>query len=80
MDEIQRKLDILKQPLDIETYIEKGLISRYKNTKSKFILNCNLDELPEELEFRITEMSFLNPTAESIKKPAVVKFDLKVHK
>jgi hypothetical protein len=54
LEEIQRKLKILSTPFDAEKYIEQGVISRYKQTKTKFYLNCTSESIPEEINLRTT--------------------------
>lgn len=59
-DEIQRKLEIIATPVDIDTYIEQGLLSRYKQTKSKFIVHGDHKELPEDINLRTTALETIN--------------------
>ncbi|TLE26828.1 hypothetical protein [Vibrio cholerae] len=52
MDIMERRMSIFSKPLDIEKYIADGVISRYKNTKTMFIIHCKKSELPEEINTR----------------------------
>ncbi|MGR6861792.1 hypothetical protein ACU5EH_20870 [Aliivibrio salmonicida] len=52
LDELKRKADIFSKELDVDKYISEGVISRYKNTKTQFIINCSPDKLPEEIGIR----------------------------
>ncbi|NMS31403.1 hypothetical protein, partial [Vibrio parahaemolyticus] len=55
-EELQRNMDIFSTPLDVEKYIDEGLISRYKNTKTQFVIHCSKDELPEEVSVRANKI------------------------
>ncbi|EJB0234233.1 hypothetical protein MUJ65_004302 [Vibrio vulnificus] len=38
--ELERRMAIFATPLDVEKYIADGVISRYKNTKTQFVIHC----------------------------------------
>lgn len=59
-EEIQRKLEMLSTPVDIDAYIKQGVLSQYKQTKSKFIVHCDPEELPEEINLRTTTLETSN--------------------
>ncbi len=54
IDSSAKYLRKFKNPVDIDKYIEQGLLSRYKKTKSKFVIHCDLKELPEDIGCRST--------------------------
>jgi hypothetical protein len=60
-EEIQRNLEqqfkLFSKPLDVEKYLEAGVISRLtQRSKTKFIVNGNMTELPEEIIARVQEL------------------------
>lgn len=65
-------------PIDIDTYIEQGLLSRYKQTKSKFIVHCDSKELPEEIDLRTTALETTN--SKEGNSQLVITLNLKVRK
>lgn len=77
-EEIQRKLEMLATPVDIDTYIKQGLLSRYKQTKSKFIVHCHPKELPEEINLRTTGLETNNSKEDG--SQLVITLNLKVSK
>jgi hypothetical protein len=78
LEEVQRRLNIFKKPLDIEKYIEKGVIARHKKTKSKFVVLCNPKELPEEINIRTTALE--STSSETGSGRIIITLDLKVAK
>lgn len=78
LSEIQRKLEVLSKPLDLDKYIREGLISPYKKTKSKFFVKCNPKEIPEEINLRVTELETINSKIDG--SQLVVTLDLKAFK
>ncbi|EIA1774642.1 hypothetical protein K6864_004439 [Vibrio vulnificus] len=59
LDELKRKADIFSTPVDIDRYISEGIISRYKNTKTQFIINCSKDKIPEDIAIRANKMKII---------------------
>lgn len=78
LEEIQRKFEALSKPLDVDKYIREGLISPYKKTKSKFFVNCNSKELPEEINLRTTAIETIS--SEKGGNRLVITLSLKVAK
>ncbi|EOV0856371.1 hypothetical protein CGH76_23140 [Vibrio parahaemolyticus] len=52
IEDIERRRKIYSTPLDVEKYIADGIISRYQNRKTQFIVHCPADEIPEEINAR----------------------------
>lgn len=78
IEELQRKIDIFSTPLDVEKYIDGGLISRYKNTKTQFVIHCSKDELPEEVSVRANKIEVV--TNKDGSNTLVLGLNLKVRK
>lgn len=78
IEELQRKIDIFSTPFDIEKYIDEGLISRYKNTKTQFVIHCSKDELPEEVSVRANKIEVV--TNKDGSNTLVLGLNLKVRK
>ncbi|ENI8077559.1 hypothetical protein ABZW73_004431 [Vibrio vulnificus] len=77
--ELERRMAIFATPLvDVEKYIADGVISRYKNTKTQFVIHCTKDELPEEINARAKGLKLIpNKTGSNT---LVLELDLKVTK
>ncbi len=59
LEKLERNKLIFSTPLDVDKYIADGLISRYQNRKTQFVLNCSMDDLPEDIRVRINEVKAL---------------------
>ncbi|EKO5150658.1 hypothetical protein KW410_00105 [Vibrio fluvialis] len=74
--ELERRIAIFATPLDVEKYIADGVISRYENTKTQFVIHCKKDELPEEINTRAKGIKLIpNKTGSNT---LVLELDLKV--
>ncbi|EPE6124684.1 hypothetical protein [Vibrio antiquarius] len=52
--DLLEKMKLFSKPLDVENYIENGVISRATpNSKTKFIVNGHFNELPEDISSRV---------------------------
>lgn len=78
LEEIKRKSGIFATPLDIDKYISEGIMSRYKNTKTKFTIHCSNEELPEEIGIRANKITFI-PNKDGT-NTIVLRLNLKVRK
>lgn len=77
-EEYRQKLAMFAKPVDIDGYIEKGLLAHYKNTKSKFIVLCDSKELPEDINLRTNRLEI--QTLKDGSSQLVITVDLRVHK
>jgi hypothetical protein len=59
LEELRRVKGILSTALDVDKYISEGIISRYRNTKTKFVLHCSKEELPEAISRRVNKLEFI---------------------
>ncbi|ELA8128116.1 hypothetical protein RGL55_004562 [Vibrio parahaemolyticus] len=59
-EELKRRMAIFSTPLDVEKYIADGIMSRYKNTKTQFVIHCSKDELPEEINARANKLKVIS--------------------
>ncbi|STQ74588.1 hypothetical protein [Grimontia hollisae] len=76
--ELKRRMEIFSTPLDVEKYISDGIMSRYKNTKTQFVIHCSKDELPEEINARANKLKAI-PNKDG-STTLVFGLDLKVRK
>ncbi|WP_143075530.1 hypothetical protein [Desulfomicrobium apsheronum] len=77
--DLQHKLELISKPLDVEKYITDGFISRLThNSKTKFFVNGNPKELPEDINARIQKIE-VKQTKDGSSK-VVVTLNLKVVK
>ncbi|EHZ2552717.1 hypothetical protein K5N22_004392 [Vibrio vulnificus] len=60
IEQLKRRLEIFSTPLDVEKYIADGIMSRYKNTKTQFVIHCSKDELPEEINARANKLQVIS--------------------
>lgn len=60
IEQLKRRMDIFSTPLDVEKYIADGIMSRYKNTKTQFVIHCSKDELPEEINARANKLQVIS--------------------
>lgn len=77
-EEVLRQSKMFSTPVDIDKYIEQGLLSRYKQTKSKFVLHCDSKELPEDINLRISALESINSKKGS--SQLVITLNLRVSK
>ncbi|MGF1826371.1 hypothetical protein L4D17_23585 [Vibrio splendidus] len=59
LEELKRINTIFSTPLDVDRYISEGVISRYRDTKTKFILHFSKDEIPEEISRRANKLELI---------------------
>lgn len=78
IEELQRKMAIFSIPLDVEKYIDERLISRYKNTKTQFVIHCSKGGLPEEVSVRANKIEVV--TNKDGSSTLVLGLNLKVRK
>ncbi|ELF6474237.1 hypothetical protein LCA30_21635 [Vibrio harveyi] len=60
IEQLKRRMEIFSTPLDVEKYIADGIMSRYKNTKTQFVIHCSKDELPEEVNARANKLQVIS--------------------
>ncbi|EHV9590193.1 hypothetical protein ACWOVX_004304 [Vibrio vulnificus] len=60
IEQLKRRMEIFSTPLDVEKYIADGIMSRYKNTKTQFVIHCSKDELPEEINARANKLQVIS--------------------
>ncbi|KKD59552.1 hypothetical protein RN22_15345 [Grimontia sp. AD028] len=76
--ELEKRMAIFSTPLDLDKYIDDGVISRYKNTKTQFVIHCRKDELPEEINARTKGLKLIQNKTNG--NTLVLELDLKVRK
>jgi hypothetical protein len=77
--DLQHKFGLLSKPLDVEKYITDGVISRLThNSNTKFFVNGNPKELPEDINARIQRIEVKQKKDGSSK--VVITLNLKVVK
>ncbi|HCE4563691.1 hypothetical protein [Vibrio parahaemolyticus] len=60
IEQLKRRMEIFSTPLDVEKYIADGIMSRYKNTKTQFVIHCSKNELPEEINARANKLQVIS--------------------
>ncbi|WP_133146468.1 MULTISPECIES: hypothetical protein [unclassified Vibrio] len=60
IEQLTRRMEIFSTPLDVEKYIADGIMSRYKNTKTQFVIHGSKDELPEEVNARSNKLQVIS--------------------
>ncbi|EPW6854207.1 hypothetical protein ACWOVA_004452 [Vibrio parahaemolyticus] len=78
IEQLKRRMEIFSIPLDVEKYIADGIMSRYKNTKTQFVIHCSKDELPEEINARANKLQVISKKDGST--TLVLGLNLKVRK
>ncbi|EIJ0971359.1 hypothetical protein LH716_004471 [Vibrio vulnificus] len=78
IEQLKRRMEIFSTPLDVEKYIADGIMSRYKNTKTQFVIHCSKDELPEEINARANKLQVISNKDRST--TLVLGLNLKVRK
>ncbi|EJG0984991.1 MULTISPECIES: hypothetical protein [Vibrio] len=78
IEQLKRRMEIFSTLLDVEKYIADGIMSRYKNTKTQFVIHCSKDELPEEINARANKLQVISNKDRST--TLVLGLNLKVRK